>query len=362
MECAIRQGRVVAVRNFPGRQELQVRLGAESEAAVNYPELTGRCRPGDWVAVNTTAQELRLGTAGWHYVLAVWGREHSLSKQGHIMKMRYTPLQCRVLSVEEKESPHHGVMADADSLFGLPTAVGSLHSMLAPLAWAVQKLGGPRRLVYIMSDGGALPINFSQTVQILKERGLVAAAVTFGHAFGGDLEAVNIYSALLAAKHVLRAGLAVVLMGPGVVGTATRWGTTAVEQGIYLNAASQLGGTPLAVPRLSEADSRPRHFGLSHHSQTVLRRVVSSPVYVPLPLYFKTFLERNPQAQAQISELKHQICWEDTEELFAQLSAAKLPLSTMGRGPAEDPLFYHGVLAAALTLADLAATVRKEET
>ncbi len=75
-------------------------------------------------------------------------------------------------------------------------------------------------MAYLMSDGAALPIFFSQTVPVLKDMGLITRTITFGHAFGGDLEAVNIYSALLAAKHVVGADFALVTMGGpgGVVG------------------------------------------------------------------------------------------------------------------------------------------------
>ncbi len=346
MECALRWGIVLVVRNFPGRQELEVSLDGRSSGAINYPGLTGPCQPGDKVLLNTTARELELGTGGWHYVLAVSGRERSLSTQGHIMKLRYTPLQGRVLSVEEEASPHHQIMAAADCLEGLPVAVGSLHSLLAPLAWGVRALKGGKRLAYLMSDGAALPIFFSQTVPVLKDMGLITRTITFGHAFGGDLEAVNIYSALLAAKHVVGADFALVTMGPGVVGTGTAWGTTALEQGIFLNAVHQLGGTPVVVPRLSEGDGRKRHAGLSHHTATVLSRIVRDPIWLPLPLYFEPFLA--PEHEGLFA--RHRLRWEDTHDLFLGLADSGLPLSTMGRGVNADPLFFHGALAAALTL------------
>lgn len=347
MELSTRWGTVNFVQNYPGRQELLVQIGQETEKAINYPKLTGSCQKGDQVLLNTTAAELKLGTGGYHYVLAIYGRERSLSKYGHIMKLRYTPVQGRVLSVEEQDSPYHQVIAQAESLHGLKVAVGSLHSMLAPLAWAFKHRCNSKRLVYLMSDGAALPLDFSKIVGLLKQRGLLDKTITFGHAFGGDLEAVNIYSALLAARHVLKADLAVVLMGPGVVGTNTTWGTTAIEQGVYLNAVSQLGGQGIAIPRLSEKDPRPRHVGLSHHTQTVLRKVIQSEVDLPLPLYF----QKLPQAMEQLKGLTHRISWEDTEADFAKLSTSGLPLSTMGRGLRDDPLFFHGVLATVSFLA-----------
>ena len=343
MECSVRWGVVRLVRNFSGRQELVVEVDLQMAKAMSYPQLTGPCQPGDTVLLNTTAEMLQLGTGGWHYVLAIYGRERSLSKRGHIMKLRYTPLQGRTLSVEEEESPYHGVMTRANSLHDLPVAVGTLHSMLAPLAWTIGQQSENRRLVYLMSDGAALPLGFSKVVNILKTRGLIHKTITFGHAFGGDLEAVNIYSALLAAKHVAKADLAVVLMGPGVVGTGTTWGTTAIEQGVFLNAALQLGGTAVAIPRLSEKDSRTRHLGMSHHTRTVLTRVVQDEVIVPMPEYFRRLFPKGQQLQ----KLGHKILWEQTNESYERLFEANIPFSTMGRGLKDDSLFFHGVLASA---------------
>ncbi|NLJ81276.1 MAG: DUF3866 family protein [Firmicutes bacterium] len=320
-------------------------MGLEEVKALNYPSLTGNCRPGDEVLVNTTAQELKLGTGGWHYVLAVQGREHSLSlNRGHIMKLRYTPLQGRVFSVEEERSPYHRVMADARSLAGLPVAVGSLHSMLAPIAFGLKTNLPALRLAYLMSDGAALPLAFSDTVRELQALGLIDKTITFGHAFGGDLEAINIYSALLAAKHVAQADVVIVLMGPGVVGTKTKWGTTAIEQGQFLNAALHLEGTAVCIPRCSEGDPRSRHQGWSHHTLTVLENIVQNPVRLGLPLYLRSF----PPAAAKAKQLPHKISWHDTELIFQKLSHSGLRLSTMGRDPGRDPLFFHGVLAAAL--------------
>ncbi|NLM40831.1 MAG: DUF3866 family protein [Firmicutes bacterium] len=347
MECSTQWGTVLAVRSGAGRQELEVRLGAATAKALNYPEMTGACQVGDRVLLNTTAVNLRLGTGGWHYVLAVEGRERSLSsRKGHIMKLRYTPLQGRVLAVEEPDSPYHEAVAQAEELAALPVAVGSLHSMLAPVAWLLARNCPRKRLVYLMSDGAALPLALSDTAAQLKEQGLIAATITFGHAFGGDWEAVNIYSALLAAKYAAQADLAVVLMGPGVVGTGTTWGTTAIEQGVFLNAVHHLGGFPVAIPRLSQGDGRDRHRGLSHHTLTVLRRVVRDPVFLPLPNCFRGF----PRWEEQLQDLPHHIVWEETEEAFQELLRAEFPFFTMGRGLQEDPLFFHGVAAAALFL------------
>ena len=70
-----------------------------------------------------------------------------------------------------------------------------------------------------MTDGAALPIVISDLVDAMTRVGLIDTTITAGHAFGGDLEAVSVPSALALARHVTHADVAIVAMGPGVVGT-----------------------------------------------------------------------------------------------------------------------------------------------
>lgn len=344
MECSCKWGTVKTVRNFRGRQELTVLIDGNLEDAINYPEMVGVCQFGDEVLLNTTAKQLHLGTGGWHYVLAIYGRERSFFDEGHIMKLRYTPVQGKVLSVEEPASPYHEIMKTVNEIDGLPVAVGGLHSMLAPFVWTIKGSNETCKIVYLMSDGACLPIGFSKIVNLLKSRGLLHKTITFGHAFGGDFEAINVYSALLAAKHVAKADVVIITMGPGIVGTGTSWGTTAIEQGFFLNAISHLKGRPILIPRLSEGDSRVRHQGLSHHLKTILQFVVDFPITFPLPQMFKNHAEY----KEQVAHLNQKISWENTRDAFSDLFFSGLPLSTMGRSLYEDELFFHGVVASAL--------------
>ena len=135
-----------------------------------------------------------------------------------------------------------------------------------------------------MSDGGALPLALSDLVASLRDAGLVDVTVTAGHAFGGDHEAVNVPSALMVAtaSGVGGADAVVVAMGPGGVGTGSRLGATALEMAPALDAATALGGRAIAAVRWSDADPRPRHRGLSHHSRTALA-LAAHPALVPVP-------------------------------------------------------------------------------
>lgn len=347
MDCWVNQGTVTEIINAGAeKQELRIKIGNKEEMAVNFPDLTGTCQIGDRVILNTTAITLGLGTGGSHFVMGVIGKTHQPElNQGHIIKVRYTPSQGRVLSVEEPDSPYHEIMASQSSISGMPVMVGSLHSMLAPVCIGFKHLFPEGRIVYLMSDGAALPLALSKQVTALIEHELLDDTITFNHAFGGRYEAVNVYSALIAARHVCRADAAVILMGPGVVGTGTPWGTTALEQGIYLNAVNTLGGYRIGIARISTADPRPRHQGISHHTLTALTRICEHSCVIPLP----EVLQDNPIIKEQLKQLtSHKIKWIATQRYRQLLAEAPVTLKTMDRDFNADPFFFESALAAGL--------------
>ena len=215
------------------REGLQrVRLADGSRAHV-LTRLTGTVDTGDDVVMNTTAVELGLGTGGWHVVH--WNLRRTAWAEpgaGHIMKLRYTSLQTDTGAEEERQ-------ADLpDRLDGTPVVVGSLHSQVPGIAVGVRATRPDARIAYVMTDGAALPIVLSDLVAAMADRGLLVGTVTAGHAFGGDLEAVGIPAALVLARHVFGADVVIVAMGPGVVGTGTALGTTALEMAPILDAAA----------------------------------------------------------------------------------------------------------------------------
>lgn len=368
----LRPGKVLEVLAGPGDvaggrlQELLVEVEGTTGRAVNYPGLTGPVLPGDRVVLNTTAVWLGLGTGGYHFVLQVGERlPPDRAGPGHLMKLRYTPLQIRVEAVEEQGSPHHERLRDAGDLEGMPIVAAELHSQVAPVI-AGLKSGAPTlRVAYIMTDGGALPLAFSRTVRALAAGGLLDGTITAGHAFGGDLEAINPYSALLAARLVLRADVAVVAMGPGVAGTGTRFGFSGLEQGQAINAAGSLGGTPVCVPRLSWGDRRERHQGLSHHTLTVLERVALVPCHVPLPDL------PDPLAAAVRGSLARAmrtaghrpaaVPGDAIDVALGLLKGLDIDLRHMGRGYQDDPWFFRAAAGSGVWARELFLSRRQPE-
>jgi hypothetical protein len=338
-------------------QELEVECEGAICSAWNYPELSGEAVVGDLVYLNTTAVQLKLGSGGYHFVIANLSRiPEAESHPGHIMKLRYTPYQLKVLSVEEEESPYHQDIKEFTSLNGTPVVVGTLHSMLAPAAAGCLAESQDRlKIAYVMSDGAALPLPLSRMVRTLKKQGMIVGTVTAGHAFGGDLESVNIHSGLIAAYKVLKADVIIVTMGPGIVGTGTRWGTTALEQGEIINAAGILGGQPVAIPRISFADPRTRHQGISHHTITALGQVAAQQAVIALPeldnQQYRDMIYEQLE-QSGISE-RHRVVACDGSPALHYLDKKGISVSSMGRKPSDDPAFFLAAGAAGLIAADL---------
>ena len=362
---------------WSGSVELAVQTDdGEPMRALAYPALVGDPAVGDRVLLNVSAQARGLGTGGYALVVA---RPDALPTDpepgpGHLVKARYTPLQAMVLGVDEQESPHHALLREADDLAGMPVVVADLHSALpAILAGArhAAAAGGrrPPRAVYVMTDGGALPAWFSRTVSGLRGAGWLDACITVGQAFGGDLEAVTVHTGLLAARLVREADLVVVAQGPGNLGTGTRWGFSGVAAGEAVNAVATLRGRAVASLRVSGADPRERHHGVSHHCLTAYGRVALAAADVVVPVADPADAEMPWRDAARLSLLARlreqagELCAAHGghrlvevpagRDLLAALEASPVRLTTMGRGLDADPEAFlasavAGVHAAAL--------------
>ncbi|HZK57483.1 MAG TPA: DUF3866 family protein, partial [Clostridia bacterium] len=298
---SIRHGKVTEIINkLEGRTDILVNIDNKNEKAINYDCLTGVIKKGDNIILNTTAVELNLGTGGCHFVIYnLDNGNQNISTGGHIMKLRYTPFQIKTYTAEEQNSPYHNVFHEFESLNKMPIIVGTLHSMLIPIVSTLKYLNGNLKIAFIMTDGAALPLYLSNNVYELKKRDIIYKTITLGHAFGGDYEVINIYNALIAAKEIAGCDVAVVTMGPGIVGTGTPYGFTGVEQGHIIDAVNDLGGISIAVPRITFRDKRKRHYGLSHHSITVLRKITKTRSNIVLPQFL---LQQEKVIEKQLRE------------------------------------------------------------
>lgn len=340
----------------PGLIELDVEVDGRREPAIAYPRLTGPVREGDRVLLNTTAVAESLGSGGYHFVIAVEeAADGDPAPEGHVMKLRYTPLQAKVLAVEEQDSLHRDAVLEVDSLEGLPVVWVPLHSMLGA-ACAGARAAGAARIVHVMTDGAALPIWLSRQVHGLREAGLLDATVTVGQAIGGDREAVNVFSGLLAARGIEGADVIVVGDGPGKVGTATRWGATEVSGGMALQAATILEGRAVAAVRINFSDPMYRHHGLSPHSITVLTRVASPGTHVAIPVLEgeRRELVWGAIREARLEE-RHQVVEVTGRPALDLLSDRGVEAETMGRKLQDEPEFFLAAGAAGVLAGRMAA-------
>ena len=321
---------------------IEIRIDDVIYKAVNYVDITGKVNLDDKVVLNTTAVELSLGTGGYHFVIYNHSNPFTdLKGEGHIMKLRYTPYQLKCFTAEEEASKYHEIFNRFESLDGHPFIVGTLHSMIAPICAMIKYLNKDIRINYIMTDGAALPIAFSKTINQLKDKQILDKTITIGNAFGGDLETTNIYTGLIAAKEILQGDITIISMGPGIVGTGTKYGFTGIEQGNNINAINNLRGRAIVVPRISFKDKRERHRGISHHTLTILSEITNTSSKVIMPILEK---ERDTYIRKQIENLniqkKHEIFFEDGENILKALEYFNINITTMGRSIDEDLEYF----------------------
>ena len=352
------------VRHWRGAVECTVALDDAPDSSVRalaYTAMVGTPRTGERVLLNASALLRGLGTGGLAFVVA---RPDDLPADpeqgaGHIVKARYTPMQQMLLAVDEQDSRHHQQLADADDLEGMPVVVADLHSALPAVLAGIRAVAPDARVAYVMTDGGALPAAFSRAVAGLAGAGWLASTITVGQAFGGDHEAVTTHTGLLAARHVVGADVTVVAQGPGNVGTGTRWGYSGVACADALHAADVLGGRGVASLRVSGADPRPRHRGISHHSRTAYGRALLTPADVPvttLPGHDLDALVRT-QLDDLVSRARARLTVVEVpaEGLLDALRTSPVALTTMGRGLDEDPAPFVAAAAAGAYAAAVSA-------
>ncbi len=356
-------------------QQLTVELiGAEQPGprpAIADLALIGPSEAGDEVVVNVEALDLGLGSGGFDvvHVNLTRGLEGGGSRGANVMKLNYTSLQHAIRPVEGEalELP-----------LDRPVAVLALHGQLAPVAWAFAQANPGATLGYVQTEGGALPGSHSRTVRTLRTRGLISGHLTAGATFGGEGEAITTGGALHHGLHTLGWDAALCGPGPGIVGSSSRLGHGGMLALDSAHVALALGCPTLVVARMSSADPRERHRGISHHTLTVLDLLLE-PVSVALPAGIRSpvgadlraglgsvFGGSGPVPSAPPVEVERPARiarhdWRRAEVDLPAFAGSGLPGETMGRGLAEDPLFFAAALAGGSALGELRVTVGSSE-
>jgi hypothetical protein len=366
-EHAAEEQRLVV--ELSGRDAADPPLERERRAAIADVSLLGSSQVGDEVIVNVQARDLGLGSGGFDVVHANLTR--GLAGDGppgaHVMKLNYTSLQHAVQPVEEEAAE-----AALELPIGRPVGVLALHGQLAPVAWAFAQAAPGSRLGYVQTEGGALPGGHSRTVPMLREQGLLAGHLTAGASFGGEGEAITCAGALHHGLRTLGWDAAVCGPGPGIVGSGSALGHGGMSALDAAHVALALGCPTLVVPRMSSSDRRSRHRGISHHTLAVLDLLLE-PVTVALPAGMRspvgsdlraslgamfagkrsaTHAPRTLEVDRPARITRHD--WRRAPVDLPAYARAGLPRETMGRGLAEDPLFFGAALAGGAALAELA--------
>ncbi len=315
---------------------LTIEVDGERRAAWADEVLLGEMCKGDEVIVNVAALDLRLGSGGFDvvHVNLTRGLEASGEGREHVLKLNYTSLQHPIGPVE---------LPPEAAGRSIPVLVLPLHGHLSPAAWAAAQASPGLRAGYVQTGGGALPGSLSRDVVQLRERDLLCGHITAGPAYGGEHEALSVVGALDAAANRLGWDAAIVGPGPGIIGSETRLGHGGMAALDSAHGALALGLPTLLSPRLSEADPRERHQGVSHHTLTVLELLLGG-VEVPLPA-------GNPEVAARLTDAaggRHQL--HEAQPDLTGYVASDLPSQVMGRGIEEDQLFFAAPLAAGVAL------------
>lgn len=332
--------RTGTVTELVSRREGIQRLAVDGESAYALTEIVGLIGVGDRVVINTTAVELGLGTGGDHVVHWNLARSEIVGEgRGHIMKLRYTSEQSNIGAWEEMRDEPPGQLPD---LGGLPVVGCSLHSHVGAIALAIKHRNPDLSIGYVMTDGGALPLAHSDLMAELRGRGVISRVATAGHAFGGDLEAVNAASGV---EGLSEAGADIVLLGigPGHVGTASRLGFSSLDLVGPMEIVGALGARVALAARASSVDARARHMGLSHHTQTVMD-VLGRGVVVPLP------------PGLAVEPGIHTVTHVDPVNLADATLGFSVEVTSMGRRLADDDLGSACIGAAAAWAAEAAST------
>ena len=114
-----------------------------------------------------------------------------------------------------------------------------------------------------------------------------------------------------------------------------------------VDVTTRLNGFPVVVPRISEADPRERHLGISHHTLTILD-LANHPAAIAVSRQFPGQLTDRITAQLREHGLldRHFALLTDDPPVHELFSKHQITVKSMGRGVNEDPAFFQATVAA----------------
>jgi hypothetical protein len=218
-----------------------------------------------------------------------------------------------------------GVVLPTDA----PVAICVVHGQPAALAWAFAKAAPGARLGYVQTAGGALPGALSETVRRLRGRGLLAAHLTAGPAYGGEGDAVTTAGALQHGFAERYWHAAVCAPGPGIVDSGSALGHGGMIALDSAQTAAALGCHVVVCPHTDR--------GVSHSTRMLLELAL-----VP-------FIVAHHGERPAAGRGRHE--WRRGDVDLDAYAASGVPT----RAIEDDPGFFASALAAGAVLAQCAA-------
>lgn len=268
--------------------------------------------------------------------------------------MKYTPGQIRVKAVEENIE-FKDTFNIKSRLTPKPVIFAILHSMLFPLVTTIKYIDPNITVNCVYTYGGAMNANNSFTLKRLKESGLINSIITTGECYGGDYESINIATGILFGFNRLKSDIIVVCCGPGVAGSSTFYGFSTFDFIGSIYTAKLLGLNPVLIPRISMADKRERHMGLSMQCISILQTLDFS---VHLPVYkdredIAGFNYLYNQLNSCNIINRHNVQIIENEIIKRAMGGLNTDIKVMGRSYTEDPWFFNNCSSAGVYAAEL---------
>lgn len=321
------------------------------EKAINYVQETGTCIIEDRVVINTVGNRLELGTGGYNLIYLNLSNKQDDKKvidrdNGHIIKMKYTPGQIRVKAVEEYiESSIFNLQ---NKLPHIPVIYAILHSMISPLVTTIKYIKQNAIITCVYTYGGAMNANNSFILNKLRKSGLIDNIITTGECYGGDYESINVTTGILFGLSKLKSDIIIVCCGPGVAGSSTFYGFSTFDFIGPIYIAKLLGLCPVLIPRISMADKRERHIGISMQSISILQ-TLDFPIHLPLykdkeDIGEFDFIYNQLSMYGIIN--KHNVQFINEPVTKMVIENLDTDIRVMGRSYAEDPWFFKNCISA----------------
>ncbi|MEZ0536068.1 DUF3866 family protein [Caldicellulosiruptoraceae bacterium PP1] len=320
-------------------QIVEVKLNNRTSYAINFLDINNPVDINQEVLVNITANYLNLGTGGYDFIIPQGQFENK--KNGHIMKLRYTPLQFSVLTEEEKDKT---IFERTPYLNKENIVVCELHSMIAPIAIYLKQFLPKIKISVILTDWGMLNANLSENIQYLKSKKLIDFVITCGEAFNGDFECINEINSIILSQQ-LQADVIIIGPLPGIVGTGSKFGFSTYNMIHVIEDIYRFNGQAILPIRLSKMDKRDRHKIISHHFITILN-YLNAQAIIPLYKFEDNVFYDNILKIIEKYKVKHRIIYIDSLYKL-DLNQHLAILNTMKKGINDEKEFFDECFATA---------------